>query len=280
MRLLAVLEPDAASQGGRLLAASPISSARSTASNRQGTPLGDTGNNRKNTDSGKSREPASLEDSSAFDLLHTSRGFAAFEQWYKRIISSSACAPSLKQPPSDLGGLWPQAFCPPNALPEYAFLELVRAFAECTDSEAFDFFDLMDYRFVGALDFKQVYFAVCILAASGCRQSTKLLYLHSRRIFAMLAEGRVGGSSGKVTWPRLLALLRLLGATSLVVSRACTECGVAFLSRDLTYQEFLDVTYSVLSQLDKGANNQENSNVVAGENDRPESARSKMCTLL
>merc|ERR1712113_587409 len=123
---------------------------------------------------------------------------------------------------------WPQAFCPPNALHEHAFMELIRVFADCSDSEAFDFFDLMDYDFMGFLGYAQVYIAICLVAALGSRQLTKFLYFHSTRIFGILSRGcRFKSAPGYVAWPRLLTLLRLLGAQGSLISRIGAEYSVA-----------------------------------------------------
>jgi len=221
---------------------------------------------------------------SAFDLLHTEKGFIAFEQWYQRVLVGGPGATVPPVPPPELGLMWPQAFCPPNALHEHAFLELLRAFAECTDSEAFDFFDLLNHDCLGFLGYAQVYVAVCLIAAMGCRQLTKFLYFHSTRLFGILSRGcRFGASPGCVSWPRLLTLLRLLGAPSHLISRVSVELGVAPLAQ-LTYEEFLEIVYPVVVELDRGVEYGEIT--VINENDRMgnfqlmNNVRSRMCTIL
>jgi len=181
-------------------------------------------------------------------------------------------------PRADLGLWWPQAHCPPTALHEHAFAELLRAFAECTDGEAMDFFDLLDHDFLGALSTQQVYIAICLVAAIGSRQLTKFFYFHSTRIFGMLAKGcRFSAEEGCVAWPKLLMLLRLLGAPGHLISRVSTEHGVTPLSR-LKYESFLEIVFPIVVQLDQGADVGEIT--VINEVDRHGHVRSKMCTIL
>mmetsp|Transcript_102785 Transcript_102785/g.299791 ORF Transcript_102785/g.299791 Transcript_102785/m.299791 type:complete len:296 (-) Transcript_102785:91-978(-) len=289
-RFFALLDPESTRlrrHGGP----SPISSARSTTSGRQVSGSAGCGNGAgdgtvKSARSvapcpGKEPDP---DECSAFDLLHTEKGFVAFEQWYQRVLANCAGGLTSSAPPAELGLLWPQAFCPPNALHEHAFTELLRAFAECTDGEACDFFDLLNYDCQGYLGYAQVYLAICLIAAMASRQLTKCLYFHSTRLFGVLAKGcRFDAPPDYVTWPRLLALIRLLGAPSHLISRAGAECGVAPLAQ-LTYEEFLEIMYPVVVELDRGLECGEIT--VINENDRMGSfqlmnnVRSRTCQIL
>jgi hypothetical protein len=183
-------------------------------------------------------------------------------------------------PRAELGRLWPQAFCPPSALHEYAFMELLRAFTECSDSEAFDFFDLLDCDFLGMLALPQVFLAMCLLAALGSRQLLKFLYFHSTKLFAMLTKGCPGVASECVSWPRLLVLLRLLGAPAHLVSRVGAETGASSygLGDGLTYDEFLEVMFPIMAQLDRGAEIGEST--VINASDTMVHVKSRACTIL
>mmetsp|Transcript_75920 Transcript_75920/g.176074 ORF Transcript_75920/g.176074 Transcript_75920/m.176074 type:complete len:296 (-) Transcript_75920:126-1013(-) len=289
-RFLAVLDPEA-TRLRRHAGPSPISSARSTQSGRQGPASGGCGAGAGETAARSARavvpctqKELELEECSAFDLLHTERGFVAFEQWYQRVLAGCPGAHSPALPPSELGLLWPQVFCPPNALHDHAFMELLRAFAECTDGEAFDFFDLLNHDYLGYLGYPQVYLAMCLIAAMSSRQLTKFLYFHSTRLFGILAKGcRFDASPGYVAWPRLLTLLRLLGAPSHLVSRIGVEHGVVPLTQ-LSYEDFLEVMYAVAVELDRGVECGEIT--VINENDRMgnfqlmNNARSRTCCIL
>lgn len=257
-------------------------STSNTGIGEQGTRIAVT-NASRGADSARSTAPASardsnLEDSTAFDLLHSEKGFCAFEQWYRRVLASGSGSAVQLRPKTDVGRLWPQLFCPPNAVHEHAFMELLRAFAECSDSEALDFFDLLDADYTGMLGLPQVYIAICLVAALGSRQLTKLLYFHSTRLFAILAKGcRLSAEPGRVAWPRVLMLLRLLGASSHLVSRVGAEYGVVPLAQ-LNYDEFLEVMHAVVTQLDSGAEFGEST--VINESDRLGGVRSRSCVLL
>lgn len=216
-------------------------------------------------------------------MLHTEQGFAAFGQWYRRILASGSGSNAAATPRLELGLLWPQAFCPPHLLHEYAFMELLRAFAECTDSEAFDLFDILDCHFMGMLGLQQVYFAMCLIAALGSRQLTKFLYFHSTQLFEVLSKGCIASPPEHVSWPRLLVLLRLLGAPGHVVSRVGTEAGGPFAAMpgaigSLKYTEFLDVMFSITMQLDRGTEFGETT--VINESDRMSRVRSRTCAVL
>lgn len=198
-----------------------------------------------------------LADFTAFELLQTERGFVAFQQWYQRVLANipgAAVAPSYAgAPPRELDVLWPQAACPPHALHDQAFLEVLRAFADCTDSEGFDFFDLLDQHSQGYLRYAQVYLAICLIAAIASRQLMKFLYFHSNRVFKILDQGcMLEAPHGHVFWPRLLKLLRLLGAPGHLISDVAEEHGVAPLAH-LTYEDFMEVTYHVFKEMDRGS---------------------------
>jgi len=264
---------------------SPMSSARSLGSARQDERTsGSSKRPRSLAPAGSGKEHIEHDSCSAFDLLHTERGFMAFELWYQRIFASSpgAAAPSL--PVDQLGMLWPQAFCPPNALHEHAFAELLRAFAECTDGEVFDFFDILDSECLGYLGYAQTYFAMCLIAAMSSRQLTKFLYFHSTRLFNILSQGcQLEAPPGNVSWPRLLMFLRLLGAPSHLISKVTIEHGVAQLAH-ITYEEFLEITYMVVAELDRGAECGEitviNEGDRIGDKMQKNTVRSRMCAIL
>jgi len=218
------------------------------------------------------------EECTPFDLLHTEKGFVAFEHWYRRALSTSSASGMPATPRPEVGLLWPQVFCPPNALHEHAFIELMRAFADCTDSEALDFFDLLDHDFHGTLGLPQVYIAICLVAALGCRQLTKFIYFHSTRLFGILAKGcRFSAAPNRVTWARLMMLLRLLGTPGHLISKVCVEHGMTPLAQ-LKYDDFLDIIFPIMVQLDRGTDIGEIT--VINEHDRTATVRSKMCTLL
>lgn len=216
------------------------------------------------------------ETATAFELLMTERGFNSFESWYKRVLAAGAGSGSA--PRMDLSLLWPQVFCPPNALHEHAFMELVRAFADCSDSEIWDFFDLLDHDFQGFLGFPEVYIAMCLLAGLACKQLAKFFFFHNRRLFAMLSKGsRLSAAPAHVSWPRLVVLLRLIGAGGHLISRVSAEMGIEPLAQ-LSFEEYQEVTFTVAAQLDRGLEFGEST--VINESDRLGQVRSRMCTLL
>lgn len=223
------------------------------------------------------------EECSSFDILHTEQGFAAFGQWYRRILTSGSNSNASSTPRPELGLLWPQAFCPPLLLHEYAFMELLRVFADCTDSEAFDLFDILDCNFMGMLGPPQVYFAMCLIAALGSRQLTKFLYFHSTQLFAVLSKGCIASPPEHVSWPRMLVFFRLLGAPGHLVSRVGAEGGGPFASvpgvaKALRYTEFLEVMFSITLQLDRGT--EFGDSTVINESDRNCRVRSRTCAVL
>jgi len=299
---MAVLDPEGKNPR-RSADPSPMGSARSTGSGRQGgrnasgtsAPIPAGAGSSSGTKVGgwvqqslrpSPREASAkadgdvLQERSAFDMLHTEQGFAAFEQWYRRAFANSSCVAANAAPLTDLGFLWPQAFCPPSALHEYAFMELLKAFAECSDSEALDFFDLLDCDFLGMLTLPQVYLGICLVAALGSHQLLKFLYFHSTRLFGVLDKGSPGMAAERVSWPRLLVLLRLLGAPSYLVSRIGTEAGIssAAIGDGLTYDEFLEVMFPIMAQLDRGAEYGEST--VINENGSVAHVRSRTCEIL
>jgi len=267
---------------------SPMSSARSLGSARQGMTDDRTPGTSKRprslapTCSGK--EHAEHDECSAFDLLHTERGFMAFEHWYQRILASSPGATAPNLPADQLGMLWPQTFYPPNALHEHAFAELLRVFAECTDGEVFDFFDILDHECLGYLGYAQTYFAMCLIAAMSSRQLTKFLYFHSTHLFNILSKGcQLKTPPGNVAWSRLLTFLRLLGAPSHLISRVTIERGVAQLAQ-IAYEEYLEITYLVVAELDRGTECGEitviNESDRMGDKMQKNTVRSRMCAIL
>jgi len=215
---------------------------------------------------------------SPFDMLYTEKGFLAFENWYRRLLANSHAASMPAAPRPELGFLWPQVFCPPSALHEHAFAELLRAFAECSESEAVDLFELLDHDFRGMLSVSQVYLAICLLAALGCRQLTKFLYFHSTILFGMLSKGcRFSAAPGRVTWARMLVLLRLLGTPGHLISKVGIDHGMTPLAQ-LTHDQFLDVIFPIMVELDRGTETGEIT--VINENDRTGPVRSRMCAVL
>lgn len=268
---------------------SPMSSARSLGSARQGgvadeRTTGTSKRPRSLAPAGSGKEHAEHDECSAFDLLHTERGFLAFEQWYQRTLAISLGATASNLPVDQLGMLWPQTFCPPNALHENAFAEMLRTFADCTDGEVFDFFDILDPECLGCLGYAQTYFAMCVVAAMSSRQLRKFLYFHSTRLFTILSRGcQLDALPGSVSWARLLMFLRLLGAPSHLISRVIIEHGVAQLAQ-ITYEEFLEITYMVVAELDRGAECGEitviNEGDRMGDKMQKNTVRSRMCAIL
>merc|ERR1712217_282317 len=187
-------------------------------------------------------------------------------------------------PRLDLQLMWPQAFCPANALHEYAFMELIRVFAECSDSEALDFFDLMDYDYLGFLGYSQVYISICLVAALGSRQLTKFFYFHSNRIHLILSRGcRFSSPSACIAWPRLTTFLRLLGAQGSLISRISQENNIEALAQ-LSYEDFLDVVFPIVEELDRGVEFGEitviNEGDKMGNLQLTSSVRSRACAVL
>eukprot|EP00928_Gymnodinium_smaydae_P074370 TRINITY_DN5742_c0_g2_i1.p1 TRINITY_DN5742_c0_g2~~TRINITY_DN5742_c0_g2_i1.p1 ORF type:complete len:304 (-),score=62.57 TRINITY_DN5742_c0_g2_i1:122-1033(-) len=221
---------------------------------------------------------ADTEESTAFDLLHTERGFGAFEQWYRRALSSSVVAQGVGSGGANAALAWPQVYCPPNLLHEHAFLELLRTFADCSEAEGMDFFDFLDCEFLGMLGLPQVYFAICLVAAVASNQLTKFLFFHSTRLFGFLEKGsRMDAAAGRVSWARLVTLLRLVGAPGHAISKVGQENGVAPLSQ-LCYEECMDVLFPLVMQLDRGGPFGEST--VMTEGDRSGPARSRTCVIL
>lgn len=287
--LLAVLDPEGKNPR-RPVVAQPMGSARSAGSGRPGGSITTSAGTPTSAGANAAglRPPrgdwgkmdAEGAECSAFDLLHTEQGFVAFEQWYKRTFSSGTGQAASAAPRAELGLLWPQAFCPPGALHEYAFMELLKAFAECSDSEALDFFDILDCEFSGMLALPQVYLAMCLVAALGSRQLLKFLYFHSTRLFGVLKKGCPGVPGDRVAWPRIVLLLRLLGAPGWLISRVGEDAGICnpAIGDGLTYDEFLQVMFPVMVQLDRGTEVGEST--VINESDRMVHVRSKMCAIL
>merc|ERR1719453_832591 len=116
---------------------------------------------------------------------------------------------------------------------------------------------------------------MCLVAALGSRQLLKFLYFHSTRLFGVLTKGCPGVAPERVAWPRLLLLLRLLGAPCYLVSRTGIEAGVASsaIGDGLTYDEFLEVMFPIMAQLDRGAEVCEST--VINESDRMVHVRSR-----
>eukprot|EP00397_Hematodinium_sp_SG-2012_P057845 GEMP01072695.1.p1 GENE.GEMP01072695.1~~GEMP01072695.1.p1 ORF type:complete len:173 (+),score=26.54 GEMP01072695.1:162-680(+) len=99
-----------------------------------------------------------------FDQLHTDKGLQSFKAWLHTQLNDNDRPDSVREPayfialPSNDGSL----------VSEYQFLALLRVFCECAASDVFDFFDILDYRCEGHLDFPQIYLAVCIVTAKAC----------------------------------------------------------------------------------------------------------------
>lgn len=212
----------------------------------------------------------------AWDLVHTERGFLSFEQWYWRLLPVCVARPQAAQ--SVLGILGPQASCPPSAVHEHAFAEIVRAFADCSESEAMDLFDLLDQDLHGMVNIRQVYMAVCLLTALACRRLTRFLFLHSTLLFGMMCGScRQNSAPDRVTWAKVLVLLRLWGTPSRLLSKAFVDYEVTPLT-PLSHGDFLDITFPVAQELDRGANTGEVT--VINEHERAATVRSRMCVLL
>lgn len=287
-RLLAVLDPEVA-RSRRQVHASPGSARSSGGSRISGTSAtlaahaGTTAETARGA-GGRAANSAALvagpdsEECGPFDLLHTEKGFIAFEQWYRRVLASSVASNAVTSPRLELGLLWPQVHCPPTGLHEHAFFEVLRAFGEFSDGEALDFFDLLDHERVGFLCLPQVYFAMCLVAAVGCKQLTKFVYFHSTKLFDMLEKGcRFSAAPKHVTWAKVMSLLRLLGTPGSLISKTCTENRMVPVSQ-LTYDDFVIVTFPIMVQLDRGTDARQI--MVMTESDRRVVVNSKMCTIL
>jgi len=225
----------------------------------------------------KEPDTAASEKASSFDLLHTQSGFQNFERWYLKALNSSRAASIPQRPAPDCW--WPEAYCPPTALHEHAFLELMRVFTECAESDAMDFFDLLDYNFMGILGFSQIYIAMVLLAAMGSRQLTKFMYFHSSTLFAYLCKGcRFNAAPDCVTWARLLVLLRLLGVKGASLSEAGELHGMTPLSQ-IDATKFEEILFPLVLQLDRGIDIGEIT--VISECDRTSHVKAKkMCSVL
>lgn len=309
-RLQAVIDPERRRPMTAGASASPISSARSTGSAGASRPLqsgnlvdsarsaAGIGGMRHLTDRrGSDRPPPEsrlgggdrgdsarflaspgfvpeAEDRTTFDLLHSEKGFSAFDAFFKRLLAGCVAPQAAFAPRQEYGWMLPQLFCPPTAVPEHAFLELMHLLADCTDSEASDLFDLLDYDFRGFLGLKQIYFAICMLAALDSKQSTKFLYYHASTLFAILARRCVSVAEERVCWSQLIVLFRVLGVPIHVV-RACGR-DAGFPDGELAFDGFLEVAFEVLLQLDRGG---EESTVIQ-EKDRMDHVKSKLCVIL
>eukprot|EP00931_Biecheleriopsis_adriatica_P100666 TRINITY_DN75931_c0_g1_i1.p1 TRINITY_DN75931_c0_g1~~TRINITY_DN75931_c0_g1_i1.p1 ORF type:complete len:287 (+),score=36.46 TRINITY_DN75931_c0_g1_i1:80-940(+) len=280
-RLLIVL--DEVHRQRRPGGASPMCSARSTGSSKaamQGAAEASRGV--RPLDSARSGTSACTHDSeseecTAFDLLHTKPGFLAFTQWYVRQLPGTYEGRSARRP--DLGLLWPQAYCAPHALHEYAFVDFLRLFVDCTDREALDFFDLLDSDCLGALTLQQVCIAVLLIAALGSRQLTKCLYVHSKRLFGLLSTGSQRSLRRRhVLWPRVQMLMQLLGAPWHLISRVCSQFAFQPLAK-LTHDDFVEVMFPVTTQLDRGASDlNDYSQVINTE--KVNMPKSRACVIL
>lgn len=292
-RLLALIDPESTLHR-RLSTTSTVNSARSTSSGYGPALLGSRGGRGAQMQGGsdvsrcgKVSEPTRLstpgsaktpvaEEPTVFELLHTERGFAFFNQWYRRLLASGGQT-TIATPQPCLGALWSQAFCPQLALHDFAFAEFLRTFVECSDSEAFDLFDLLDDKFLGMLGLEQIYLAICLVAALGSRQLTKFLYFHSTRLFSLLEKGSVGSAQiGCVALPRLVTLLRLLGAPTHLILRTSAESGLD-MTAQLRYDGFLEVVFPIVEVLDRGFVFGESA--VINEHDQLMNARSRTCTI-
>jgi hypothetical protein len=285
--LLAVLDPEGKNPK-RFVEPSPRGSARSSSSRPGvgsviGYGAGRTGASAKlglRQEAGKTLHE-DAPDCTAFDLLHTEHGFIAFEHWYRKVLATGAgsSASSASDSFKDVGLQWTQVYCPPSLLHEYAFMELLRTFVECSDSEAFDFFDILDCEFLGMLETPQVYIAVCLVAALGSRQLCDFLYLHSSRLFKTLAKGCPETCFERVSWPKLHSCLRLLGTPGHLVFGSSNDRDIPspLCSDGLTYDDFLKFLYPIFVQLDRGAEIGEST--VINEGDRIVQVRSRSCII-
>ncbi|CAE8716759.1 unnamed protein product, partial [Polarella glacialis] len=212
------------------------------------------------------------QEASVFELLFfTERGFQAFQQFYQRAIPGYG-APEARGPKAELGFLWPQVHFHPHGLPEYAFMDFLRDFVNCTDGEALDFFEILDSDFLGVLSFQKVYAAVCIIAALSSRQLAKYVYMHSRHLYDLLSAG----GRTPLLWPKVQMLQLLLGAPLDLISRICEKkAPFAQLSR----AEFDEAMFHVAAHLDRGGADPLAAEVI-NEMDRMGPVKSKLCTIL
>ncbi|CAL1169163.1 unnamed protein product [Cladocopium goreaui] len=223
------------------------------------------------------------EERAAYDLLHKEQGFQAFRSWYlQQLRQTQPETPDVGSARSmgsveDAVGLCFQAVPIPGTINEYAFMDFLRLFLNCSDAEAFNFFRLLDASMLGALKFQQVYLATVLVSALSSRQLTKCLYLHSRWLFETMTVEPLQGQGGPrlLPWPRLQSLFQLLGANWIFVSRNCPLTLGFSPQTHLTHDEFVEVLFCVLAQLDKDAVAKD-AQVI-----RPaRTVKSKACTVL
>ncbi|CAK9017187.1 unnamed protein product [Durusdinium trenchii] len=175
----------------------------------------------------------------------------------------------------ELGLFFPQAVPIPGTLDEYAFMDFLHLFLECSEAEAFSFFKLLDPSMLGALKFQQIYLATVLLSAMSSKQLTKCLYLHSRWLFNTITVEPSSGRPRRVAWPRLQSLFRLLGANWIFISRTYPMASSFTPQTRLTHEEFVEALFAVLSSLDKdGADAQ----VIRSRCPAP--VKSKTCAVL
>ena len=220
------------------------------------------------------------EERAAYDLLHKEHGFQAFRSWYYQQLRG---APHRETPREffndarELGVCFPQAVAIPGTVNEYAFMDFLRMFLDCSDAEAFNFFRLLDASTLGALKFQQVYLATVLISALSSRQLTKCLYLHSRWLFETLTVEPKGNGVRLLPWPRLQSFVQLLGANWIFISRTCPMVMNFNTRTHLTHEEFVEVLFTVLAQLDKDTIANSDAQVIR-PTARP--VKSKACVLL
>jgi len=225
-------------------------------------------------------EGTSSSSTSTYDLLHTEKGFQRFENWYQSVLKAGHGLSHPTLPSRDLGALWPQALCTPGALHQHAFMELIRCVADAPDGKLMDFFDIMDCDALGAISLQQVYLSMCIVAATGSRQLLKLLHMHSTQLFGILCRGCcLYAAPERVTWCHMIKFLRLVGATVMHISDVSEEFCVLPHSQ-LSYEEFLPISFAVFEQLDRGPDPCENAVTVLYDPEQDAAIKSKTCAIL
>eukprot|EP00439_Symbiodinium_sp_Y106_P053917 s857_g7.t1 len=211
----------------------------------------------------------------AFDLLHTEKGFQTFKQWYLRQLMNSAEGRTQR---SGETGLFPQAYCPAQAINEFAFQDYLQLFLQCSEAEALDFFGLLDGRMLGALTFQQIYLATLLIAAMSSRQLTRCLYMHSKWLFETLTGQSSHGH--RVTWSRVKTLMQLLGASWYHISSSCPGASEFIPSSKLSHEEFVEVLFAVLAPLDRGSLGQQPDTQVVRPLSKVPVQKSRACVLL
>lgn len=197
-----------------------------------------------------------------FEQLHTNRGLFSFQDWLRtmliderdRLDSVCEAMQFLTLPSGD-----------PGLISEFQFLTVLRGFCDCSKSDAFDFFDLLDIECDGYIGFPEMYLAVCIIVAKACKYGRKLMYLHGAALLKTLRpEVEPDEDKGPVPWEKMIGWFnvfevppRVVGEIAAVL-RALHEEDTKDVRTDKFYMPALPVDsalmifYQVLRAFDHG----------------------------